>query len=152
MIGVSLRVFFHPTSAFYNAIKEVTSKATIDNCIKIKTLVLKPECSEVRIRSKVENPKPGEEDLIKIDISNTIGNIRLLNQQVKSDIIEDSYYESCPYCTLVIFPDKCYYSPNLLSPSVPVKLPMIIFKKNSHGYDILNEYFEYMWVNKNIIN
>jgi hypothetical protein len=68
-----------------------------------------------------------------------------LNSQFKSKVIEYGYYDCCPYCTLVIFPDKCYFSPNILSVDAPVRLPMVIFRAGSHGYQKLDAYFDYLW-------
>lgn len=50
-----------------------------------------------------------------------------------------------PYCTTVIFPDRAFYTPNLLCTEVPVNMPMIIFHKNSHAYEKLLQYFEFLW-------
>ena len=50
-----------------------------------------------------------------------------------------------PYCTTVIFPDKAFYTPNLLCTEVPVNLPMIEFHKSSDVYKKLLQYFEFLW-------
>ena len=50
-----------------------------------------------------------------------------------------------------MFPDKCYFSPNLLSTDPPVRLPMVVFSAKSHGYKKLEEYFEYLWQNKKAV-
>ena len=52
---------------------------------------------------------------------------------------------SAPYCTVAIFPDKAFYTPNLLSTETPVNMPMIEFHKYSHVYLKLLEYFEFLW-------
>ena len=50
-----------------------------------------------------------------------------------------------PYCTVVIFSDRAFYTPNLLSGEVPVNLPMIVFHKTSDLYVKLKSYFEFLW-------
>jgi UDP-2,3-diacylglucosamine pyrophosphatase LpxH len=50
-----------------------------------------------------------------------------------------------PYCTAVIFPDRAFYTPNLLCATVPVDLPMMVFEAGSDAYEKLAEYFEFQW-------
>ncbi len=57
--------------------------------------------------------------------------------------------KSAPYCTVVIFPEKAFYTPNILSTDVPANLPMLVFHHSSDVYDKLKQYFEFLWwVNK----
>ncbi|MCX6680091.1 MAG: hypothetical protein NTX42_06990 [Methanothrix sp.] len=112
--GVSLRVFFDQTSTFYNNIEQLCEMhKNINNNIKIRALVCEPDSQEVFNRAKIESPdKPYPQ--IKEDIDTTIQYIMDFNANY-DEPIEYGYYESAPYCTLVIFPDKCYFSPNILS-------------------------------------
>lgn len=52
---------------------------------------------------------------------------------------------SAPYCTVIIFPDKAFYTPNLLSKKMPVNFPTLVFEKPSEVYERLVEYFEFQW-------
>lgn len=54
-------------------------------------------------------------------------------------------FKFAPYCTVIIFPDRAFYTPNLLSSQVPVNLPMIVFHKTSDSYAKLKDYFELLW-------
>jgi len=96
-------------------------------------------------RAKLETPDRLNDPLIKIDIKSTIASIQNLNRLYGKGSVEYNLYLSAPYCTAVIFPDKCYFSPNLLSQVAPVRLPMIVFGMNSHGYEKINYYFDYLW-------
>ncbi len=52
---------------------------------------------------------------------------------------------SAPYCTAIIFPEKAYYTPNMLCVDVPVNLPMMVFHRSSDAYRKLVGYFEFIW-------
>jgi hypothetical protein len=54
-------------------------------------------------------------------------------------------YNFAPYCTVIIFPDRAFYTPNLLSTEVPVNMPLIVFHKSSDAYKKLVNYFEFIW-------
>ncbi len=57
-------------------------------------------------------------------------------------------YRECnfaPYCTVIIFPDKAFYTPNLLCTEFPVNLPVIVFHRSSDGYKKLVNYVEFLW-------
>ena len=144
MIGVSLRVFFNPTGPFFQAISQIASIAETNREVQIRALILHPESPEAANRAAIETPHMGE-PLIKRDIALTAANIQSC---FPNALIEYGYYKEAPYCTLVIFPDRCFFSPNLLSRVVPVRLPMIIFRSGSHGYHVLDAYFEYLWQKK----
>ena len=144
LIGVSLRVFFNQTGPFFQPIFRLSTRAQIDRRIKIKALVSHPLSHEVGCRAEIETPNM-KEKLIQSDITISVANMDHLNEQFDHAPIQHGFYESAPYCTLVIFPEKCYFSPNILADQAPVRLPMIVFRKGSHGYDVLNQYFEYLW-------
>jgi hypothetical protein len=59
--------------------------------------------------------------------------------------IDRREFDSAPYCTVIIFPDRAFYTPNLLSAEVPVNLPMIVFHKSSDMYEKLKRYVEFLW-------
>jgi len=148
LIGVSLRVFFNQTGPFYNSMLRVAIKAQKDTSIRIKALVSHPNSPEIRCRAEIETPHMLNDPIIIMDILTSIANMQHINDQFETKPVEYGFYESCPYCTLVIFPDKCYFSPNLLSTVAPVRLPMIVFAAGSHGYEKLNFYFDYLWKRK----
>jgi len=145
LIGVSLRVFFNQTGPFYQSITRVALRAQIDSSVAIKALVSNPDSPEVSNRAEIETPHMLKDPLITRDITTSVANMQHLNDQFKRDPIEYGFYSNAPYCTLVVFPERCYFSPNLLSTVAPVRLPMIIFRAGSHGYDRLNYYFDYLW-------
>lgn len=145
LIGVSLRVFFNQTGPFYKPIRLVGQRAQNESSIRVMALVSNPDSPEVACRAEIETPHMLEEPLIERDILTSIANMQHINDQLSREVIEFGFYSSCPYCTLVIFPGKCYYSPNLLAKIAPVRLPMIIFRSGSHGYEKLSDYFNYLW-------
>lgn len=53
--------------------------------------------------------------------------------------------KSAPYCTLIIFPEKAFYTPNLLCREEPVNMPMIVFHKSSDAYKKILQYFKFLW-------
>ena len=82
------------------------------------------------------------------DLEGTRSGIKALAGIVSSNNNSILYRESrfaAPYCTIIIFPDKVFYTPNLLSSKVPVNMPMIVFHKSSDAYKILLDYFEFLW-------
>lgn len=62
-----------------------------------------------------------------------------------SNSIEGRLTNYAPYCTAVIFPNKVFFTPNLLSEKVPVNLPTLVFHKNSDTYQHLYSYFNFLW-------
>ncbi len=147
LVGVSLRVFFNGSGAFYDSICRLAPTSTMSRPILIRALVLDPASPEVRNRAEVEAPdmpKP----LIYSEIALTIANIQHMMLHAKQGFINVGYYNQAPYCTAVIFPDRCFFSPNLISNITPVKLPLIVFRSDSHGYRVLSQYFEALWAKK----
>lgn len=144
LVGVSLRVFFSETSPFYNNIKQLCENS---DKINMKVLICSSNSPELLNRAKIESPNNPDNPAIKIDILQAISSINNINNKYNSPI-DYGFYTSAPYCTLVIFPDKCYFSPNILSSQKPVRLPMIVFSKESNGYRRLDEYFDYLFNNK----
>jgi hypothetical protein len=147
LIGVTLRVFFNQTGPFYQAISNIVIAARDNENIGIKVLLSHPDSPEVLNRAAIETPAMAE-PLIKKDIALTAANIDNLRNEFAGSSLEYGYYKEAPYCTLIIFPDKCYYSSNILSKEVPVRLPLIVFASTSHGYKMLNNYFDYLWLKR----
>lgn len=146
LIGVSLRVFFNQTGPFYSNITNICDLHKINENILIQALVCNANNNpEVMNRAKIETPDRLNDPLIKIDINSTIVSIQNLNKLYGTGSIKYNQYLSAPYCTAIIFPSKCYFSPNLLSPIAPIRLPMIVFAMNSPGYLKINNYFDYLW-------
>ena len=147
MIGVSLRVFFHQLGPFYQNIAKITDLYNVNNTVKIQALLCAPNSPEASNRAKIETPRKKYLG-IESDISITIDSIQDRNERCGSVAIEYGCYSSASYCTLVMFPNKCYFSPNILSKETPVRLPMIVFDARAHGYKMLKQYFDYLWKNK----
>lgn len=148
ILGVSLRVFFSQTGPFYNSITNIADLHKFNSEVGIQALVSDPDSPEVINRVKIETPDRLDDPLIKKDINLTIASLQNLTHKYGSTAIEYGYFSSAPYCTCIIFPSKCYFSPNILSEDPPVRLPMIIFSANSHAYTKLEQYFDYLWENR----
>lgn len=144
LIGISLRVFFLSPGPFFESISGLIANADADSTMSVKVLLSDPASPEVANRSAIETPR-GYEPTIAKEIALTSANIDNLRERYPKAVLNYNYYSSAPYCTLVVFPHKCFFSPNLLSISAPVRLPMIVFRSGSHGYKVLNEYFQYLW-------
>ena len=144
LIGVTLRVFFNQTGPFYDYIEDLCQKSNSNNSIKIQVLINSEDAPETVNRGNIESPNHNPSTIIT-DMRSTKQQISLLNIRSNSNAIEYREYNQAPYCTAIIFPDKCFISQNLLCERAPVKLPLIIFKKDSHGYDVINDYFNYLW-------
>jgi hypothetical protein len=50
-----------------------------------------------------------------------------------------------PYFTAVIFPDVCYYTPNMLCPEQPVNMPMLSFLRGGPVYEKILTHFNFLW-------
>lgn len=144
LVGVSLRVFFNPTSPFYNCVEEVCRKSIANNSIKIEVLISSENAPETINRGKIESPNQNPTTIVS-DIRSTKQQINLLNARYNSSPIICKEYTQAPYCTAIIFPDKCFISQNLLCERAPVKLPLIVFRKDSHGYEVIKDYFDYLY-------
>lgn len=141
LVGVSLRVFFNPTKlTFYGPITELLKFPQV----KIKALINSNEAPETINRGVLESPDV-EIPTIITDMQATIDNIKLLKSRYGDDKIDGKRFMEAPYCTAIIFLEKCFFSPNILSQEAPVRLPLIVFRKGSHGYNVVNDYFDYLW-------
>lgn len=145
LIGVSLRVFFNQPGPFYRSITTICDLHKYKKNVSVKALISSPDSPETLNRARIETPGRQSDPLIKIDMKSTIESILNLKKNYGEESVEYKTYLPAPYCTAIIFPGKCYFSPNILSVNPPVRLPMIVFRQNSHGYEKINDYFDYLW-------
>jgi hypothetical protein len=144
IVGVSLRVFFNSTGPFYEAIRKIAASTQTDPSVRILALISHPESPESLNRAAIETPSKGRA-MIGDEIGLSVKSMENLRHEFDGEPVQYGYYNEAPYCTAVIFPDKCYFSPNILSKEVPVRLPMIVFRSDSHACDVLRKYFDYLW-------
>ncbi len=80
------------------------------------------------------------------DLHSTRAGIRELNAKAmaRSSITSGEYHHA-PYFTMVMFPDKVFYTPNILSQRVPASLPLLVFHRRSEVYELLYDQFRFMW-------
>ena len=147
LIGVTLRVFFNQTGPFYNNIESLCIKSKVNSTIGIKALINSESAPETINRGDIESPNQSTPTIIT-EMRATKQHINRLNSLIGKQTIIIREYDQAPYCTAIIFPDKCFISQNLLCDCAPVRLPLIVFRKDSHGYEVLNRYFEYLWERK----
>jgi hypothetical protein len=146
MIGVTLRVFFNEVSPYHGEIAAMLRRG--QGRITVRALICDTENPEIENRRQVEDKKLEE---VRLEHDATVMTVRRLNVEIErlnagdGTVINLHTFYQAPYCTMIIFPDKCYFSPNILSPAVPVRLPMIVFRSDSHGFDRLMQYFNYVW-------
>ena len=144
MMGVSLRVFFNPLGPFYRDICSML-EGTRGN-VRIKAMICDPGNPDIPIRAGIEEPSrdPRHKTQIDRDLEDTVVTVAGLRTSYRNRV-DLKYYMASPYCTTVIFPHVCYYSPNLLAPGAPVRLPMILFLSRSNGYSMVKASFDYLW-------
>lgn len=144
MIGVSLRVFFNPLGPFYGDITDMLRNGR--EGISLSVLTSSPTSAEAQERAAIEEPGRASEAKPQIhrDIESTIATVRSMVQTMEADITLRQFTPA-PYCTAILFPHIAYFSPNLLAPDAPVRLPMILFRPGSHGYEMLKASFDYLW-------
>jgi len=66
-----------------------------------------------------------------------------LNAQAK--VISVRTTTCSPYFTAVIFPDKAFYTPNILYCHAPANMPMTVFLNGGPVYDKLLWHFQFIW-------
>lgn len=144
MVGVSLRVFFNPLGPFYGDIETLLKKG--GDRISLCALVSDPTSPEALERASIEEPGRDGEVASQIvrDIESTVATVRRLFNE-RGPRLQLREYRQAPYCTAILFPHIAYFSPNILAPAAPVRLPMILFRRGSHGYRMLELSFEYLW-------
>jgi len=114
--------------------------------VTIRALIERADSSAVADRVAIEEPtlEPGDKPQTERDAESSIAQAKALINTVGSHL-ELRRFLLAPYCTAVIFPDMAFFSPNLLAPVVPVRLPMILFRSGSHGYNMVKASFEHLW-------
>ena len=81
------------------------------------------------------------------DLESTRTGVRALQGVARNsgNHLDHREFNCAPYCTVIIFPDRAFYTPNLLCTEVPVNLPMLVFHKSSDAYKRLVNYVEFLW-------
>jgi hypothetical protein len=80
------------------------------------------------------------------DLQNVQIGLNELNSKTKSGKVIEARKTICaPYCTAIIFPHICYFTPNLLYHSVPVDMPMLSFLRGGPPYDKILDHFKFVW-------
>jgi hypothetical protein len=144
MMGVTLRVFFNSLGPFYRDIESMLRDA--GGAVKIRALVSSVDSPETNFRADIEEPIRSSEFVPQIvrDIESSLATARSLSTAV-GPYLTFRAFQPAPYCTAVIFPHVCFFSPNLLAPETPVRLPMVLFREGSHGYRMVRSSFDFLW-------
>jgi hypothetical protein len=80
------------------------------------------------------------------DLENVAIGISELNAKTETGTLIQARKSICaPYFTAVIFPDICYYTPNMLNSKVPVNMPMLSFLGGGPVYDKILTHFKFLW-------
>jgi hypothetical protein len=144
MMGPTLRVFFNPLGPFYRDIE--TMLRSSNGKVTINALIERPDSLAVVDRTAIEEPNltPHDKPQTERDADSTIATARNMSATI-GRYINLRRFLPAPYCTAIIFPSVAFYSPNILSSHVPARLPMILFRAGSHGYDVLRASFDHLW-------
>jgi hypothetical protein len=144
MMGPTLRVFFNPLGPFYSDIAEMLRNG--GGKVTIRALIERPDSPAVADRTAIEESRlgPGDKPQTERDAESSIAQAKALANEIGPYVSLRRFLQA-PYCTAIIFPDIAFYSPNLLAPIVPVRLPMILFRTGSHGYNMIKASFEHLW-------
>jgi hypothetical protein len=144
MMGPTLRVFFNPLGPFYHDIEKLMRSA--NGKVTINALIQRNDSAAIAERIRIEEPDladPRKAQGLR-DADSTVGTIRSMVNQLGPQVSLRRFM-TAPYCTAVIFPKIAFFSPNILAPVVPARLPMILFRSGSHGYEMLKASFDYLW-------
>jgi hypothetical protein len=144
IMGPTLRVFFNVLGPFQPDIQTMLKDGR--GSIRMRALIERDDSPSVADRTAVEEPHlpPGETPQTQRDASATVAAMRTMGTKI-GHYITLRRFMPAPYCTAVIFPHVAYFSPNILAPEAPVRLPMILFRSGSHGYNMIKASFEYLW-------
>lgn len=151
IMGVSLRVFFNPLGPFYDDIESMLING--GGKVQLRVLISNPLSPEVGYRTQIEEPlgtSTAKSQLVR-DTESTIATAARLYSKV-GELISVREFMAAPYCTAVLFPHVAYFSPNILAPKAPVRLPMILYRSGSHGYKMLESSFEFLWAHRDTEN
>ena len=141
IIGVTLKTFF---SSYGLILTHIQNSLTKYPNIKIKALLCDEKSPELNNRGEIENSMDGQINMQNKILTITKEIDKLINERKLTNLSYRKYMEA-PYCTAVIFPDMCYFSPNILSKSDSINLPFFVLKKGSEGYEKIDKYFDYLW-------
>ncbi len=158
MIGATLRVFFNPGPDFSDIIHRIVNTKPK---VKFQVLLLNVNSLQALYRSEAETVGGSfkdDEDYRNrsaqyLESESSRIQINSLNKSVKSrePPIEVRYYDTAPYCLLVMFNDVCYTSQYIYGdPNTQVqtvKLPLIKFKEGSNAYSKFKWHFDFVWRN-----
>ncbi|MCP4303814.1 MAG: hypothetical protein GY788_02830 [bacterium] len=64
---------------------------------------------------------------------------------VDGNTLEFREQPGAPYATIIIFPDRAFFTPNLLSATVPANMPTLVYHRSSEPYRRLREHFDILW-------
>jgi hypothetical protein len=81
------------------------------------------------------------------DLDGTRGGIIALKgiAEGADNSFEHREFECAPYCTVIIFPGKAFYTANIFYNDAPANLPMMVFHKSSEVYKKLVTHVKFMW-------
>jgi hypothetical protein len=144
IMGPTLKAFFHRLGPFNHDIETMLRNAS--GRVKIHALIERADSQAVKDRTEIEEPSlaPGDKAQTERDAESSVATVRSMVRTLGPHI-ELRRFMQAPYCTAIVFPEVAFYSPNLLAPEVPVRLPMILFRVGSHGYNMLRASFNYLW-------
>jgi hypothetical protein len=150
LMGPTLKAFFHTSSPLYAEIEQMLRDA--GGKVTVRALIEREDSQAIRDRVEIEQPEleDGKESQTKRDCDTTLASMETLGRKTGCSL-EMRRYNQAPYCTAVLFPDLAFFSPNLLAPEVPVRLPLLVFKRGSQGYRMIASSFEWMWDHKDTI-
>lgn len=79
------------------------------------------------------------------DLENVAHGISQLNRGARRPFVHLRTTVCAPYFTAVIFPDACFYSPNILYPEPPVNMPNFVFRRGFPPYQKVLTHFKFIW-------
>ncbi len=78
------------------------------------------------------------------DVQRSATCARILNRK-SGDVVRVRQTEFAPYFTAVIFPDRCFYTPNIFCFEDPANLPLFVFSSDADSYRKVVEHFHFLW-------
>lgn len=156
LLGATLRVFFHPGSDFATTIHNIILRKPK---VKIRVLLLNLNSLQALYRSEAETKTSfvSDEDYRERSAQYREGEMSRMQIDILNNLIEGHrpiearFYDTAPYCLLVMFDDLCYTTQYMFGdPSTQVttaRLPMIKYKRGSVAYEKLKWHFDFVWKN-----
>ena len=144
IMGPTLRVFFNPLGPFYRDIEQMLR--TAGGRVRIHALIERADSPSVWERTAIEEPLlgPHQKPQTERDAESTVATVLDLRSTV-GPWIDIRRFMPAPYCAAVVFPHVAFFSPNILAPEAPVRLPMILFRSGSHGHRMIKSSFDHLW-------